>query len=178
MKNYYNDVERKFTIAKLEFRKFSVSDIIILSVFTLDVIVYFFITQYLPQKKFYITYFTATAAAYFIFTTPFGLRLRNIYFSAIWLVLSLLFLIKNFEIAQIPLLGFFTYHLIRLIFWAKYNKEFIPYEAGKGKLFRYVCKIEGRGGYKEDRFFMKILMVIGFFIFMYGIYTMMGLKIK
>lgn len=177
MKNYYNDVDRKFTIAKLEVRKFSSWDIVALSTFTLVVIIHLFLTEYYPQKGFHLTIAGSCVAAYLIFTSPFGLRFRNIKFSVIWLLLSLLFLYENYPIAQIPLQGFLLYHILRLIFWKRYKKEFIPYESGRGKLLRYVSKIEGRGGYKEDRFFMKLLIGIGFGVFMYGIYTFIDLKL-
>jgi hypothetical protein len=176
MKNYYSDTERKFTIAKLEVRKFNSWDIVILLTFSLIVIINLFLTEHYPQKAFFLTCVGSFLTAYLIFTTPFGLRLRNINFSVIWLLLSLLFLYENYAIAQIPLLGFLIYHFFRLVFWKKYNKEFIPYESGRGRLFRYVSKVEGRGGYKEDRAFMKLLIAVGFGVFIYGIYTMISIK--
>lgn len=176
MKNYYSDTERKFTIAELEVRKLNSWDILVLSKFCLIVTIHLFLKENDPQKAFCVTWVGSLLTAYLIFTTPFGLKFRNINFSLIWLLLSLLFLYENYAIAQIPLIGFLIYHFFRLIFWKKYNREFIPYESGRGKLDRYVSKVEGRGGYKEDRAFMKLLIAVGFGVFMYGIYTMIGLK--
>ncbi|WP_400262949.1 hypothetical protein ACFX5U_07700 [Sphingobacterium sp. SG20118] len=177
MNNSDRNSERKFTIAKLELRKFDTWDIVILSIFTLAVVSYLVLDEYHSEKRFQITYFSSFAAAFLIFTTAFGLRFRNIKFSVIWLILSLMFLYENYPIAQIPLLGFVSYHIVRLIFWKMYKKEFIPYELGRGGLFRYISKIEKKGGNKTDRLFTKILLAIESVIFTYGISSLVGIKV-
>lgn len=177
MNNYDRNSERKFTIAKLELRKFDTWDIVILSIFALAVISYLVLDEYHSQQKFQITYFSSYAAAFLIFTTAFGIRFRNIKFSVIWLILSLMFLYGNYPVAQIPLLGFVSYHIIRIIFWKIYKKEFIPYQLSRGGLFRYISKIEKKGGNKMDRFFTKILMAIGYVIFIYGTFSLVGTKV-
>src|SRR5690606_34663737 len=98
-------------------------------------------------------------------TSPFGLRFRSVVFSLIWLVYTLICFLEFTPFTAMPLLIFLFYHILRWIFWLKYDMEFIPFEVTRRGYHRYVSKIEGRGGYKQDKIFMKILFWGGMIIF-------------
>jgi hypothetical protein len=176
MKNYHSLKERKFTILQLEIRKFEISDIIILSIFFASILIQHFVSQIKPSDGFFGLWIISFIIYVGTINTPMGLRFRNIYFSTIWIVLCILFLANGTSLSIIPLATLLLYHGLRLIFWNRYKKEFIPYEVGIGRLklknvfkmnlTRFISKIEGRGGYKEDRNFMKWLVRIGFILFM------------
>ena len=172
-KNYYQNVERRFTILHLEIRKFDFFDWISLSLFAVSVSIDLILISE-TKSKFISSLFISGIIANFILATPFGIRFRNFYFSIIWFILSLIFLLNSTSFSKLPLLLFILYHILRLFFWKAYKKEFIPYSAGRGKLYRYVSKIEGRGGYKEDRMYMIIMILLGFVLFMYCLLESVG----
>ncbi len=53
-------------------------------------------------------------------------RLRNIPVSAGWLLITLVLGLLNPIAAVFPLLAFGLYHIVRLLFWRRYLREFIP----------------------------------------------------
>ncbi len=172
IKNYYNSTERKFTFLKLEFRKFSVSDVVFLMIFAFGIVTHFVLNANSPDKRHFGIVAIGFIVAHFTTTTPFGLRFRNVYFFVPWLVLCLIFLFAGTSFSVLPLSTFMLYQLIRLLFWKRYSKEFIPSQLVKPPLeftkkalqwtfIREVSKIEGRGGYKEDKQYMKWLVCIG-----------------
>lgn len=167
---------RRFTILNLELRKLSKSDLFFLLIFALENFAFLFFSDTFQNQKIIFTIFTVIIIWFLIFTTPFGLRFKNLYFSISWLFLSLLFLVNNYRIALVPLVAFGAYHFLRFVFYLKYDKEFIPFYLNRGRLERYVCKIEGRGGYKEDKTYMKILIFIGIIVILYGFSTIIDLK--
>jgi hypothetical protein len=175
--NYYQNVDRKFTILHLEIRKFDSIDIISIVLYAIAVTANLITAVYFPKNKIISEIIISGVISNFVITTAFGLRFRNIYFSAIWLLLSIFFLINGSSLSRMPILMFILYHILRLLFWKNYNKEFIPYTAVRGALLRYVSKTEGRGGYKEDRTYMKILLFFGFIIFMVCLCGLIGKKI-
>lgn len=71
---------------------------------------------------------------------------------------------------MVPLVTFLLYHVVRAFFWRQYGKEFIPYQVTRGGYDRYVSKIEGRGGYKEDKKAMKILFWVGLILIFAGFF--------
>lgn len=170
MKNYYQNVERKFTILNLEIRKLDKFDFIILILFGFAIFLNILISknyqEYLFESNLIISFIVIN---FMISTSSFLVRFRNIYFSLIWIVLSLIFLFTGNSIAKAPFLLFLLFHFLRFIFLQKYGREFIPYTSTKFKLYRYVSKIEGRGGYKEDRKFTKILIVLGILVILFCI---------
>jgi len=176
MTQQYQNRERKFTILHLEIRKFDILDQISLALFALSIIGHFVISIYFPEKKILNTYIISWAIAFFVLTTAFGLRFRNVYFSIVWLVLSLLFLIDNYSFSKIPILTFMLYHSVRLIFWRKYHREFIPYELGRRKFLWYFSETEGRRGSKEDRKYSKILLFVGVLIIIYCLFEWVKLN--
>lgn len=165
MKNYYHNDKRKFTFFNLEIRNLDKIDIIILSLFLISIIVNILILTSFKESSL-ISVFTITfiIVNFMLIESSFLLRFRSIFFSIIWFFLSLIFLITSNNLGKIPFLTFLLFHILRIIFYYKYKREFIPYTAGRGKLYRYVCKIEGRGGYKEDRKFTKIFLFLGIII--------------
>ncbi len=169
---------RKFTIGGLELRPLSSTDRIILTVYA-TAIMFQILTEYLlPQYKFHGLFLISFTIGFLTVSTPFGLRFRGVYFSSIWFIVSIIFLTRGTSLSLIPINTFILYHILRFIFWKKYKKEFIPYDAVRGGYLRYVSKIEGRGGYKEDRQFMHLLLWTGIIIIMISIFGMVGFKLE
>ena len=169
---------RKFTIAQLEVRSLNRVDILWLSIYTILIS----LTLYLkaPNNKNYFAaeLITVSFCTGMIILSPFGLRLRSVYFSSIWFLLSLLFTFNNLSIVWIPILDFLVYHVIRIIFWKKYDREFIPFTVGRGALYRYVSKIENRGGSIKDKNYMKLLIVLGVILNFICLLGLIGVKVK
>ena len=189
IRNYYNSSERKFTIFKLEFRKLSVSDSISLVTYAVAIVTHFVVTANFPEKRFIGLFTIAVIVAFFTTTTPFGLRFRNVCFFIAWLLLCLFFLFAGTSLSVLPLGSFILYQLIRLFFWKRYFKEFIPFQLVKAPLefskkafqltfIREVSKIEGRGGYNEDKQYMKWLVRLGFCLFIICLFGIVGIKFK
>ena len=178
LEDYCNDKERRFTVGHLEIRDLSGSDIAIIGLYTLTVSLQL-ILYFLSIHKFSngLLFLIAGIVCMFTVTTPFGIRFRSVYFSLIWFVASALLVLNRVTISHVPLYCFLLYHGIRLVFWYKYNMEFIPYQITRGKMWRYVSKIEGRGGRKEGKFFMLILAFLGFCVFMYGLFGVIGMRL-
>ena len=156
-----NEINRKFTFGKLEIRKFIISDYLYLSAFFISVVYYFYVLEYNPENKFPTTLWISWAIGFQTVSSPFGLRFRNIYFSLIWLLLSSVFLIQNNSLGLIPILTFFLYHFVRLIFWKKHKREFIPYQIGRGAMWKHKSSFEGRCGNNTDKLYTKIVLSIG-----------------
>jgi hypothetical protein len=151
MKNYYSDDERKFTFAKLEIRPLTKSDKIVLAVAAGLCLIQKVALVFSVSVSLYVTSIAALLSM-IITPSPFGLRYR-VKFSAIWLALSVLMAIKGGTVGFIPLIHFLLYHLLRWGFWRYHNLEFTPFYVGRGSPLRYVSKVEGRGGYREDRIY-------------------------
>jgi hypothetical protein len=158
------ETNRKFKFGKLEIRKFIISDYLYLISYLLAVLYYLYSSKYNPEYKLGISLIISFAAGFQTISSPFGLRFRNIYFSIIWLILSLLLLIDNYFFSLIPLSTFILYHVIRILFWKKNNREFIPYQSGKGQMFRFKSYFEGQYGNLTDKKYTKILLGIGILI--------------
>jgi hypothetical protein len=187
-KNYYNPTERRFTFLNLELRKLSPSDLIILSTFAVAIFTHFVATAHYPEKRFIGLFTIAYIVGIFTITTSFGLRFRGVYFFMTWLALCLIFLFAETSLSLLPLGSFILYQVIRLLFWKKYSREFIPLQLVRAPLefskkalqmtfIRAVSKIEGRGGYKEDKQYMKWLVWIGFCLFMACLFGIINKKI-
>lgn len=157
-------MERKFIIGKLEVRKLILSDILYLFLYIIALLYYIYILKYKPADKFVTSFLISWIISITTISSPFGLRFRNIYFSIIWMLISIAFFINNSFISILPLLTFFQYHLIRLIFWKKNKREFIPYETGRGNMYRYKSNFEKRYGDLTDKKYTKILLVSGILI--------------
>jgi len=155
---------RKFTKAHLEIRRLSVTDILWLFVYLVLVSFSLYFNFFKDKMSFLVVLVTSAFFAFVILTTPFGLRFRSIYFSIIWMVFSLLFMLNMVSEAFEPFLLFVLYHVIRLIFWRTYHREFIPFTVVKGHMYRYVSKIEHKGGTDIDKYYMKLLGVGGLVI--------------
>ncbi|MBL7873829.1 MAG: hypothetical protein JNM78_19590 [Cyclobacteriaceae bacterium] len=171
-------MERKFTIGGLELRPLSSTDRIILVVYATAMLFQIMIEFQLPQFRIHGLFLIGFAIGLMTVSTPLGLRFRGVYFSTIWLIVSIIFLTRGTSLSLIPINTFILYHILRFVFWKKYGKEFIPYDAVRGGYLRFVSKIEGRGGYKEDRQFMHLLLWTGVIIVMISIFGMNGLKLE
>lgn len=121
---------------------------------------------------------TSFFCTWLIILSPIGLRLRSLYFSIVWFLLSLLTSFNVHSIAWIPLLDFFLYHAVRLIFWMKHDREFIPFTVGRGTLHRHISKIEHMGGSSIDKGYMKLLISLGLTTNYICLMGLIGVKIR
>nr|WP_314838587.1 hypothetical protein [uncultured Flavobacterium sp.] len=176
MNEKMNETNRKFIFGNLEIRKFLASDYLYIIAFFVSVSYYFYVIEYKPEDKFATSLFISWIVGFQTISSPFGLRFRNIYFSVIWLLLSSIFLIGNNYFGFVPILTFVLYHILRMIFWSKHNREFIPYQTGKGAMFRHRSFFEGRSGNNKDKLYTKILLLIGISIIMFSLIKMIGVK--
>ncbi|MBT9394495.1 hypothetical protein KLP40_15085 [Hymenobacter sp. NST-14] len=53
-------------------------------------------------------------------------RLRNIPVTVGWLLITIVLGLLNPVAAVFPLLALVLYHIVRLLFWRKYSREFVP----------------------------------------------------
>jgi len=166
---------RKFTLAQLEIRRLDGLDILLLLLYAaLVALTYSLKTQL--RSYFLLELITCTFCTELIILLPIGLRLRSVYFSMVWLLLSLLFMFNIHSIAWIPILDFLLYHMIRLVFWTKYDREFIPFIAGRGSLHRHISKIEHMGGSSIDKGYMKLLVTLGVIVNFICLMGLIGVK--
>ncbi|MVN23471.1 hypothetical protein GO621_18260 [Mucilaginibacter sp. HMF7410] len=172
-----NTKQRIFIIGKLEVRRFTVADIIILSTFASAVLIQHYLLNNKPLKTGYGLFAISFVVGVQTASSPLGLRFRSIYFSLVWLACCLFFSLNPYSLAKLPLLTFLAYHVIRLVFWKSHDREFIPFEAGRGRLFRHFSKTEGRVGGTKDKYFMKVLMITCFIILIYCMSGMVGVHI-
>lgn len=173
-----NEINRTFIFGELELRKFIISDYLYLIAYFISVAYYLYVMEYNSENKLAVSLFVSLAVGFQTISGPFGLRFRNVYFSMIWLLLSSVFVIENYYLGIVPILTFALYHSIRFVFWRKYNREFIPYEVGRGTLYRHSSFFEGRSGNNKDKRYTKILLAIGILIVMFSQIKMIGTQIK
>jgi hypothetical protein len=159
--------ERRFTIGMLEWRRLSISDILILLIFFLIII--------LAVPGWLISYYGTKGACLLgglmigleTVMSPLGLRFRSVFFSILWLLmsLSLIFMWPDLSSAM-PLVTFALYHVLRLLFWKKYNRELIPFDFYHNTYTRFYSKIERTSSGVKDKRYMRILVWSGFTIFL------------
>lgn len=171
-----NSSNRKFIFGRLEIRKLIISDFLYLAVYTSGLIYYFYASKCIPENKFITSWIMSFIAGFQTISSPFGLRFRNIIFSILWLILSVVLLIDNYFISLIPIFTFILYHVIRIVFWKNNNREFIPYEIGKGNMYRYKSTFEGKYGDLKDKKYTKILFTIGLLIILFCFIQTIRLK--
>lgn len=96
-----------------------------------------------------------------IVNSPMGIRFRNFYFSLSWILLSSIFYLSSEnKITFLPLLGFIIYQILRLIYWALYNRELIPnFISRSGFDFRF-SKAVNRKADNSDFLFSMLLFVL------------------
>ena len=178
-KNYYQTKERKFTFLNLEVRSLDGLDIFSLCLYGVAVIGHFSLQHIDFSYKAAGIIAIPFTICFLTITTPFGLRFKNVYFFLVWFLLSCVFLLAGTSLSYLPIGCFVLYQLIRLFFWRKYHKEFIPFEVVRGfKMYRFVSKNEGRGGYREDKHFMKWLFWLGAILFFCCLFGMVGVNFK
>lgn len=187
MKNYYQSVERRFTIGKLEIRTLNFNDIAVLLIVSAAILFSFSFGMEYPRNKFYFLFFISFVLWFHtldmgLLGMPIVLRFRSFYFSLCWLALCIIIpVIYRNGFAYLPLLLFLLFHILRLIFWKLYDREFIPFRLDRGimipKLSRYVSKIEGTGGFKEDKLFTRIFLIIGYLIFLICTYALVDVNL-
>lgn len=179
LKSHPVPAKRKFTFGALEIRKPDTADLVILSVFCVSIFIHlFFLNFYHFKKGIITTYFMiGLSAGMSTIATTMVTRFRSVYFSSIWLLLSIVFVNPAFSMTWIPLLTFLFYHLLRLLFWARYNREFIPFEKSVNSYLPWISKREGRAGDREDKLFTLILFWLGFIVVMSCVFGMAGLKL-
>jgi hypothetical protein len=156
-----DNVNKRYTVGKLELRKFTFSDCLYLLVYCFAVGYTVFLSIHDSKEIKLVSLFISLIIGFFTISSPFGLRFRNVYFSILWLTLSIIFLISNDLVAVIPLSSFLLYHLLRAMFWKQHNKEFVPYEVGRGAIIQYKSNFEGRSGTAKDKVYTQMLLWIG-----------------
>lgn len=157
---------RKFTFLKLEFRSFILTDYLYLTGFTILVLLSRFPHFFGLNNSFsYSGTINISLILSFLTAGPFGLRFRNVFFSIIWLILCLLFVVDGYYVTFVPLVLFFMYHIVRRCFWYYHKKELIPFHIAKGALFRHRSYFEQRSGTAIDKRYTKIIGVLSFLIF-------------
>ena len=154
-------ITRKFTIGMLEIRQLILTDYLYILAYLTSLMIYIGISITNPEKKFLASFVISWAIGFHTISSPFGLRFRNIIFSLIWLIFSLIFMINNKTISIVPLATFLLYHILRIIFWKFNGREFIPFMIGKGSWYRHKSKFENRAGNKKDKLFTGILLISG-----------------
>ncbi|RZL46233.1 MAG: hypothetical protein EOP00_15625 [Pedobacter sp.] len=94
------------------------------------------------------------------------------------------------RLAYAPIGTFLIYQIFRFVFWKNYKNEFIPFSLGRNynklsfdtmfkmHLDRFVSKTEKRGGHKEDKKYMKMLVWLGVIFIFYCLWGLIGLKAK
>jgi hypothetical protein len=166
---------RKFTIFQLEIRRLSITDIVFIVAYFVVTIVYFIWGYYDSRQKILGDIYISFLIFYLIILTPFGIRFRSVYFSSLWLTISVFNLHITSTLSLAPILLFILYHLIRWNFWQRYEREFIPLYVGRNfKMDRYISKIEHQGGTINDRQYMKDLIWLGVVILMGCFFGMFG----
>ena len=148
---------QKFTIG-LEIRKLDLIDIISLSVFAVIDIGRVYLNYFLYPEMYKVFYdlilgFLLLA----VLISPFLIRFKSVYFSGIWLILSTIYIIVGQRaLSFVALLIFLLYHIIRLAFLKKYNREFIPPSLGRGWHIDQYSPLEGRSSGEEDVRFLRL----------------------
>jgi len=158
--------ERKFTIAKLEMRPFSITDLLWLSVIIISAALVLFLRLQHSCKEIYLSLFVSGMLGAQTISSPLGIRFRNIYFSVIWLLCSIILAWGPMGITWFLLLTFILYHVVRIIFHKMHHKEFVPYHSGKGSMWRHKSIIEGRVSGLQDKKVSKWLLISGLVLFM------------
>jgi len=169
---------RRFTFLHLEIRRLSLEDIFFILIYT-ALVVWAYISFSNDKTRFGLLLVIVFTNSYFTAATHFGLRLNSLYFSLIWMALCVATAIRYQTIfAAVPLMSFFTYQVIRCAFWNKYDREFIPFDTGRGVLYRYRSTIERRVGGPKDKDAMRILIALIVIEFMVCLATLVGKKIQ
>ncbi|RZJ18458.1 MAG: hypothetical protein EON51_17360 [Acinetobacter sp.] len=187
IKNYHKERDRKFTFLSLEIRQLDTLDVFSLIFYGVAIGVHFLLQHINFSYRIFGLIYIPLGVWFVVITTPFGLRFRNVYFFCIWGLLSIIFLFAKTSVSYFPISCFILYQIIRLIFRKNHRKEFIPYNVGRGKtdcprhgrilnLERFVSKLEGRGGYIEDRYFMKWLFWLGTLFLLVCLLGMLGVS--
>ena len=173
---------RKFTYGQLEIRRLSITDLAWIFIYLTLVLVTIILDRDNYVKEHYGTLFmTAAAVGFLTFQTQLGLRFRSVYFSCIWLIISFYIVDNEFTIMYYPLSVFLLYHIIRIVFWNKYEREFIPFIWNRGwkrsSFSRRVNNIENSGGSVKDLDFTRWLVGLSLVIFFICLWGMIGVKI-
>jgi hypothetical protein len=122
------------------------------------------------QKNFFIiVFFAGFIPIYSTHSTALGLRFRNFYFSAIWILMILLNGLLYHKIVNIwisMIVSFLFYHLLRLIFKTINKEDPIPIFVGPNTALNY-NDIENRMENKRDGLFTIISFFGGLFLSIY-----------
>ena len=100
---------------------------------------------------------------YMTISSPIGIRFKNFYFSIVWLTLCLIFLLVNSShtlLSTLPLLSFCYFQIVRMIYWLKFRREFIPLWVTSTISLRF-SKLENRTATNLDAAFMLVLFIFG-----------------
>ena len=158
--------KRKYTVGGLEIRPLSVTDVLWTIPLAFAVGLYRIFVIYCPCNVFTTGMVIAVAVGFQTISSPFGIRFRSVYFSLIWVCIALFFIdIKN-PLSYYILVTFMLYHVLRLVFYRRYSREFIPYQVVKGDMWPHHSRIEGRSSTIQDKRFTLILVITGFALFL------------
>jgi hypothetical protein len=98
-------------------------------------------------------------------------RFGNLLFSIFWaiLIIQYFYVVHLYRFTIFPLVGFFSFHFIRLIFWFSYSREFIPTLFGQTNYRARYSKILNRRTTGEDAVYSILLIVVIFISFSFFI---------
>jgi hypothetical protein len=118
----------------------------------------------LPREKWDV-YFLAVAGFVALMTLSSGfiIRFRNLYFSLLWVGLSVGVGTLNLSCAILPLGAFAYYHIVRLTFWRRYHVEFIPWSVASNYHPSYY-DLEDRTGSALDLRYTKLYFRLGWLV--------------
>lgn len=157
---------RKFTIVNLEIRKLDWIDYLILIILLIVEAGRHYL-DYSSNIEMHIFLYDLGFAflIYFFTISPVSYRFTSFYFSAAWLLLTIVYIFPgNRMLSYVALLLFLLFHFIRFFFRRKYKREFIPPSLGRGNYIEIYNKIEGLSSRKEDAKYLRIIAYIGVLI--------------
>lgn len=91
--------------------------------------------------------------------SSFAAYFSSLYFSICWFLLSVIYAIEGGRaLSYVCLFLFLLCQIVRLLFIRRYNMEFIPPEAMKGRFISVYDEREGRASNEKDNAYMKIII--------------------
>lgn len=144
----------------LEIRKLDLNDIISVAIFFAIDIGRLCLNIFSQAEKYKFFYDVGFAfLIIFIVVSSFAACFSSLYFSICWFLLSVLYIVEGDRaLSYVCLLLFLLCQIVRLLFIRRYNMEFVPPEAMKGRFTSVYSKLEGRASDDRDNNYMKIII--------------------